>query len=99
MDKGHENLVYPSPWDLKRSLTCHEILQHGASGFTSHPKEGVLRIFITLKNPMPWSVLKPRPLGPVASTLTTTPPRRPYKRILMVVAASCFFFLMMVQVV
>jgi hypothetical protein len=39
-------------------------------------KEGVLRIFITLKNPLPWLGSIPQPLGPVASTLTTTPPRR-----------------------
>jgi hypothetical protein len=47
------------------------------SRFTSHPKEGVLRICIALKNPSPLPGLNPRPLGPVACTLTTTPPRRP----------------------
>jgi hypothetical protein len=26
------------------------MLRHGTSGFTSHPKEGVMRIFIALKN-------------------------------------------------
>jgi hypothetical protein len=36
---------------------------------------GVLRIFITLKNPSPWTVFNPQPFSPVASTLTTTPPR------------------------
>jgi hypothetical protein len=36
------------------------------------PKEVVLRIFFTLKNP---SGSNPRTLGPVASTLTTSPPR------------------------
>jgi hypothetical protein len=36
----------------------------------------VLWIFIALKYPYPWPGLNPRPLGPVASTLTTTPPRR-----------------------
>jgi hypothetical protein len=75
-DEGNENLVYPSPWHFKRSLTCCKILLHGTSGFTSHPKEYVLRIFISLKNPSPWPGLNPQPLGPVASTLTTTPPRR-----------------------
>jgi hypothetical protein len=45
----------------------------GTDGFTSPPKEVVLRIFITLKNP--WSGSNPRTLGPVASTLTTSPPR------------------------
>jgi hypothetical protein len=48
-------------------------LRHGTDGFTSPPKEVVLRIFITLKNPRPG--LNPRTLGPVASTLTTSPPR------------------------
>jgi hypothetical protein len=49
MDEGNENLVCPSPWDFKRSLTRRKILRHGTSGFTSHPKEGVSRIFIALK--------------------------------------------------
>jgi hypothetical protein len=48
----------------------------GSSDFTSHPKEGVLRIFIAFKNPSLWPDSNPQPLGPVASTLTTTPPRR-----------------------
>jgi hypothetical protein len=39
------------PYDVlfitsKGSLTCHEMLWHGADGFTSRPKESVLRIFI-----------------------------------------------------
>jgi hypothetical protein len=34
------------------NLFCsRKILRHWTSGFTSHPKEGVLRIFIALKNP------------------------------------------------
>jgi hypothetical protein len=36
--EANDNLVYPSPWDFKRSLTCRKILRHGTSGFTSHPK-------------------------------------------------------------
>jgi hypothetical protein len=32
------------------SLTFGKILRHGADGFTSPPKEVVLRIFIALKN-------------------------------------------------
>jgi hypothetical protein len=51
-------------------------LRLGTSGFISHPKEDVLRIFIALKNPSLRSVFNPRPLDPVASTLTTTPQRR-----------------------
>jgi hypothetical protein len=75
--EGNENLFYQSPWYFKRSFTCRKILRHGNSGFTSHPKEGVLRIFISFKTPSPWPGSNPQPLGPVASTLTTTPPRRP----------------------
>jgi hypothetical protein len=43
-----------SVWDIsKRSLKCRKILRHGKSGFTFHPKEGVLWICIALKNPSP----------------------------------------------
>jgi hypothetical protein len=76
MGEENDNLVYPSSWDFIRSLTCHNILRHDTSGFTSHSKEGVLRIFISLKNPSPWPGSNPQPLSPVASTLTTTRPRR-----------------------
>jgi hypothetical protein len=72
-----ENFAYQYLRYVSGSLTCHKVLRHGASGFTSHPKEGVLRIFIALKNPSPRPGLNPRPLGPVASKLTTTPPRGP----------------------
>jgi hypothetical protein len=59
---------------LKGSFTCRKILRHGISVITSppkegvllRPKEGVLRIFIALKNPSPLPGLNPRPLGPVA---------------------------------
>jgi hypothetical protein len=54
MGEGNENVVYPSPWDFKRFLTCSKILRRGTSGFTFHPKEVVLLIFIALKNPSPW---------------------------------------------
>jgi hypothetical protein len=72
---------------LKGYLTYSKILRHGTSGFTSHPKEDVLRIFIALKIPSPGPGLNPRLLGPVASTLTTTPPRRAKRRYLWCVAA------------
>jgi hypothetical protein len=58
---------------LKGSSTCRKIIRHRTSGFTAHPKEGVLRTFIILKNPSHRQGLNPRPLGQVASTLTTTP--------------------------
>jgi hypothetical protein len=63
-------------WYVNESFAWLKILRHGTSGFTSHPKEGVLRIFIVLINPSPWPGLNPPPLGPVVITLTTTPPRR-----------------------
>jgi hypothetical protein len=67
---------------LKGSLTWRKILRHGTSVFISHPNEGVLWIFIALKNPSPRTSLNSRPLGPVASTLTTTPPRRLYEALI-----------------
>jgi hypothetical protein len=33
-----------------KGSSCHKILRHGADDFSSLPKEGVLRIFIALKN-------------------------------------------------
>jgi hypothetical protein len=67
MDDGWE---YMYIWYMIRTgyFTCRKILWHG-TGFTSHPKEGVLRIFIALKNPSPLPGLNPRPSGPMASTL------------------------------
>jgi hypothetical protein len=59
---------------LKGYLTFRKILRHGTSAFTSHPKEGVLRIFIAIKNPSPRPAFYPRTFAPVAITLTTTPP-------------------------
>jgi hypothetical protein len=59
---------------LVHALTCRKIL-HGADGFTSPPKGGVLRILTALKNPSPQLGLNPQTLDPMASTLTITPPR------------------------
>jgi hypothetical protein len=57
-----------------RKVLLHAVnLRHRTDGFTSPPKEAVLRIFVTFKNPRSGS--NPRTLGPVASTLTTSPPR------------------------
>jgi hypothetical protein len=44
---------------LMGSLTHRKILWHGADGFTSPPKEGVLRNFIALKNPSPSAGFNP----------------------------------------
>jgi hypothetical protein len=58
------------------AFICHKTWLHGANGFTFPPKEGVLRIFIALKNPFPLSGLNPRTLSLMTSTLTATPLRR-----------------------
>jgi hypothetical protein len=36
------------------SFSCHKILLHGASSFTSPPMEACFAAFITLKNASPW---------------------------------------------
>jgi hypothetical protein len=48
---------------LNGYLICHKILSHGASGFTFPPKEGVLRIFVALKNPLPSVGFQPANIG------------------------------------
>jgi hypothetical protein len=45
------------------SLTCRKIFRHEADGFTSLPKEVLLRIFIALKNPFPPAGAEPVNLG------------------------------------
>ena len=43
-----------------RDLLQAANLRHGTDGFTSPPKEGVLRIFFALKNPTASAGLNPR---------------------------------------
>jgi hypothetical protein len=76
MDEGVRILRIQYLWYVSGSFTCRQILRHRSSGFTSHPKENVLRDFIALKNPSPQPGLNPRPFGAVASTLTAAPTRR-----------------------
>jgi len=48
----------------------HDVkLQHGTDGFTSPPKEGVLRIFFALNIRWIWPGVNPRTWIPKASTL------------------------------
>jgi hypothetical protein len=63
----------------KGSLTCRKILRHGADGFTSAPKKGVLRILSPLKIHHSGQGLNPRISGPMASTLTTRPRRTTHR--------------------
>jgi hypothetical protein len=44
-----DNCTYQYLKCLKGSLTCRKIVRHETSSFTSHPKEGVLRILSPLK--------------------------------------------------
>jgi hypothetical protein len=45
------------------SLTSRKIVRHGTSGFTSCPKEGVLRILIALKKAIASAGFEPATLG------------------------------------
>jgi hypothetical protein len=47
----------------KGSLTFRKILRHGTDGFNSLPKEGVLLIFIALKNSSASTIFEPANLG------------------------------------
>ena len=50
-------------------------LRHGTDGFTSPPKEGVLRIFFALKNPTASAGFKPANLGTKGQHATSRPPK------------------------
>jgi hypothetical protein len=56
---------------MQGSSICRKILRHGADGFTPPLKEGMMQIFIALKNPSPWLGLNSRTLGPMTSMLTS----------------------------
>ena len=49
-------------------------LRHGKNGFTSFPKEGVLRIFFALKNPTVSAGFEPSNLGTNGQHATSRPP-------------------------
>ena len=50
-------------------------LRHGTNGFTSHPKEGVLRIFSALKNPTASAGFEPENLGTKGQHAISRPPK------------------------
>jgi hypothetical protein len=79
---GNDNFVYSSLWDFKSSFTCRKILRQGTFPLYFPSDRKVCCGFLSpLKIHRLGRVLKPQPLGPVASTLTTTPPRRLYTKI------------------
>ena len=50
-------------------------LRHGTGGFTSPPKEGVLRIFFALKNPTASVGFETANLGTKGQQATSRPPK------------------------
>ena len=52
-------------------------LRHGTDGFTSPPKEGVLRIFFALKNPTASVGFEPANFGTKGQQATSRPPKPP----------------------
>jgi hypothetical protein len=50
-------------------------LRHKTDSFTSPPKEGMLRIFFTLKNPMASAGFEPAYLGTKGQHATPRPPK------------------------
>jgi hypothetical protein len=57
----------------KSSLTRRKVFRQRADGFSSPPKEGVLRILIALKNLPSSAGFEPANLGLNESTLVTRP--------------------------
>jgi len=60
------DLILPTACDFHgkcRDLLHAENLRHGTDGFTSPPKEGMLRIFFRPKNPTALSGFEPANLG------------------------------------
>jgi hypothetical protein len=76
MDERNENLALRSTCVHICKWYCiyRKILRHGTSGFTSLPKEGVLRICIALNIYRPRPGSNPWTLGPAGSMLTITRP-------------------------
>jgi len=64
-----------------RDLLHAANLRHGTDGFTSPPKEGVLRIFFPFKNPTALAGFEPANLGTKDQHATSRPPK-PHSKIL-----------------
>ena len=58
-----------------RDLLHAANLRHGTDGFTSPPKEGVLRIFFRPKNPTASAGFEPANLGTKGQHATPRPPK------------------------
>jgi hypothetical protein len=77
MSKGNDEFGLAKYFcsSVQMIFTCRKILRHGASGFTSLPKEDMLRISVALNKPLPRLGLNTRTLGPMEKTPAITPPR------------------------
>ena len=64
-----------------RDLLHATNLRHETDGFTSPPKEGVLRIFFALKNPTASAGFEPANLGTKGQHATPRPPKTPLNQI------------------
>ena len=58
-----------------RDLLHAANLRHGTDGFTSPPKEGMLRIFFALKNPTASAGFEPVNLGTKGQHASPRPPK------------------------
>ena len=67
------------PRNIQGSFTCVNV-RHGTDGFTSLPKEGVLRIFFALKNPTASVGFEPANLCTKGQHATSRPPKPLYVR-------------------
>jgi len=61
-----------------RDISHAANLRHGTDGFTSPPKEGVLKIFFALKNPTASAGFEPANLGTKGQHATPRPPKPLY---------------------
>jgi hypothetical protein len=72
-EKWPVNLACDFYFHVNRRVLLHAAkLRHGTDGFTSLPKEGMLWIFFSLKNPTASARIKPAILGTEASMLNVT---------------------------
>ena len=69
------NFAYMTTSTPFRELLHAANLRHGTDGFTSPPKEGVLRIFSPLKNPSASAGFEPANLGTKGQHTTPRPPK------------------------
>jgi hypothetical protein len=70
-----QNFAYQHLSYLKGYLTCCTILRHWADGFTTRPKEVVLRTSVSLKNPSLSAGFEHSNLGSSGKHDKITPPR------------------------